>query len=121
MAEREVRIYETLYQDYMNDLETAYREPPRRSEVRLISEALPPPNPSSPRYLVVLAISIMLGLIAGLGLALTREWELSAAPEPDAVRTGPRVRPAEPDLTRLASVRGDHPAASPPQRPAERS
>lgn len=77
-AEQEAEVYEGLYQGYLNDLENSYRQA-RGSDVRLISEALRPLNPSFPNYKVVLAIAVMFGLVAGGGIALYREWSRSAA------------------------------------------
>lgn len=79
-AERKAAIYQDMYGGYLNDLENAYRQVPRRSEVRMISEALPPYGPSLPRYKVVLALMVTIGLMAGVALAVYREWNRSLPP-----------------------------------------
>jgi succinoglycan biosynthesis transport protein ExoP len=78
-AENEATLYEGMYQAYLNDLESAYRQDPR-SSVRLISEALPPLNPSFPNHKVVLALAGTIGLVAGFAIAMYREWTRNAGP-----------------------------------------
>ena len=79
-AERKAAIYQNMYSDYLNDLEHSYSQVPRRAEVRMISEALPPLGSSFPRYKVVLALAITLGAILGGALAVYREWNRSLQP-----------------------------------------
>ena len=69
-AERESHIYEEIYRGYLSDLENAYRQRPS-SDVRLISNALSPLNPSSPNYKVVLTLAGMIGLVIGAELPFT--------------------------------------------------
>jgi uncharacterized protein involved in exopolysaccharide biosynthesis len=89
-AEKEAALYEGMYQGYLNDLESLYRQP-SRSSVRLISEALPPLNPSFPNYKVILALAGTIGLAAGGGIAMYREWTRNAAPSAAADgRAAPR-------------------------------
>ena len=77
-AERESHIYEEIDRGYLSDLENAYRQRPS-SDVRLISNALSPLNPSSPNYKVVLTLAGMIGLVIGGGIALYREWNAATA------------------------------------------
>jgi succinoglycan biosynthesis transport protein ExoP len=76
-AEREAEVYEGIYRGYLDDLERAYGDPPV-SDVRLVSNALSPLNPSFPNYKVVLALAGTIGLFAGLGIAMYREWSRGA-------------------------------------------
>jgi succinoglycan biosynthesis transport protein ExoP len=73
-AQRDRSFYDTLFQDYLNRLENVRREAPNRADLRIVSDALLPTAPSSPRILAVLAISFTLGAFLGLGLAAMREW-----------------------------------------------
>lgn len=73
-AEREAAAYDSMYDDYRKDLESLYLRPGGRPEIALISEALPPIEPSFPRYKVVLAIAGAIGVVIGGGLAMYREW-----------------------------------------------
>ena len=79
-ARRDRTFYETAYQDYMGRIETAERDGPLPTALRVVATALPPAAPSSPNYKVVLAISIMLGLVIGIGIAALREWNRHAEP-----------------------------------------
>ena len=79
-AERKAAIYRDMYNNTLNDLENSTGQVPRRSDVRLISEALPPLGPSSPRLKVVLALAITVGAILGSALAVYREWNRSLRP-----------------------------------------
>ena len=73
-VEREAQLYRAMSDDYSKDLETAYLQSSVQSGVSLQSAALPPIRPSFPRYKVVLALSMVLGLLLGLGVAMYREW-----------------------------------------------
>jgi succinoglycan biosynthesis transport protein ExoP len=77
-VERESLVYEEFYRGYLSDLESAYRQRPSL-DVRLISNARSPLNPSSPNYKVVLTLAGMIGLVIGGGIALYREWNAAAA------------------------------------------
>lgn len=73
--------YRKVYQDFYSAFtEAVQRESYPVSTVRVISEATVPEGPSSPRPLLVLALSTVLGLAAGLLLAILRESR--AAPQP---------------------------------------
>ena len=73
VTERKGATYEDLYQTYLTRIEDLYRQG-ADSPLRLVSEAVIPAAPSFPNYKVAFAISIALGLAAGICLALMREW-----------------------------------------------
>jgi len=77
---RDWAFYEGVYQDYLTRIEAAQRGPQTRSNLRIVSEALPPVTPSSPNQKVVLALSATIGVFLGIGLAMLREWNLHARP-----------------------------------------
>lgn len=70
---RDKEFYETMYQNSLTQMEGIFREP-TRSDLRIVSDALPPLNPSFPDYQVVLAIAGTFGAFIGAGLAMFREW-----------------------------------------------
>lgn len=78
LAEREADMLERIYESYLNDMEGAYRQGVNPG-VRVASEAMPPLQPSFPNPKVILAMTGVLGLVLGLGLALLREWNRSRA------------------------------------------
>ena len=78
-ARRDRTFYETAYQDYLARLEATERDGPSASALRVVATALPPSAPSSPDYKIVLAISVVLGLVIGIAIAAIREWNRSAA------------------------------------------
>ncbi len=71
---QDLSFYEGMHQEYLTRLETLYRQPQARPDLRLVSDALMPTTPSSPNYKLVLAICLTFGMIVGLGLGLIREW-----------------------------------------------
>ena len=73
MTEREAATYEDLYQSYLTRIEDLYRQG-AGSPIQLMSEAVISAAPSFPNYKVVFAISVALGLAAGICVALLREW-----------------------------------------------
>jgi capsular exopolysaccharide synthesis family protein len=55
-----------------NELETSPTNPTSPVNMKVVSPALPPQSPSSPRLLVNLAIGFLLGIAIGVGLAILR-------------------------------------------------
>jgi succinoglycan biosynthesis transport protein ExoP len=72
--ERESDTFKNLYQTFLQRYQDAIqRETFPTSEARVISPAVPPEKPSSPKALLVFAASLLLGLMAGGGLGALRE------------------------------------------------
>jgi polysaccharide biosynthesis transport protein len=70
---REKELYETMYENSLTQIEGIYREP-TRLDLRIVSDALPPLNPSFPDYKVILVLAGTIGAFFGAGLAMFREW-----------------------------------------------
>lgn len=66
--------YDTMYQDYLKQNETAGHDRQGRADLRIVADALTPTAPSSPNIKVWLAIAVTLSLLVGLGIAASREW-----------------------------------------------
>ena len=64
------RLYDAFLQRY---LESAEQETSPVSQARLMTAASPPLNPSSPKTLLVLVLSIVGGIIVGIGVGLVRD------------------------------------------------
>lgn len=73
VTERKAATYEDLYQSYLTRIEDLYRQG-ADTPLHLVSEAVVPVMPSFPNYKVVFAISVALGIAAGICIALMREW-----------------------------------------------
>ncbi|PRY93153.1 capsular exopolysaccharide synthesis family protein [Hasllibacter halocynthiae] len=91
-AEREVEQATALFEYFETRLrETAVQQNLQEAEARVLSAAVPPEGPASPRAVPVLAAALLLGLIGGAALVLGRE----------AARTG--IRSGE-DLEALTGL-----------------
>jgi succinoglycan biosynthesis transport protein ExoP len=62
-------VYEVFLQRYTESLQ---QQTNVTTEVRVVAPAIPPPQPSSPKSVLVLALSVIGGLGAGMGVALLR-------------------------------------------------
>lgn len=71
---REAESARLIYENFLNRLqETSVQEGLQRADSRLLSAAVPPDRPSSPQTRRLLAIALVLGTLAGIGLAVLRE------------------------------------------------
>ncbi|WP_246659324.1 polysaccharide biosynthesis tyrosine autokinase [Rhizobium sp. FY34] len=113
--ERTSETYKNLYQTFL----TRYQEATQGqsfpiTEARVISKAVPPSVPSSPRKALVLALSIVLGAAVGGGIGAFREFR------DRYFRTGEQIRDvlgleflgSLPLITALATTRNDAVSAS---------
>jgi succinoglycan biosynthesis transport protein ExoP len=72
-TQRRAELYEGMYQEYLSELESVSRGDVD-SDVRLVSEARPPVDPSFPKYKVHLVLAVTIGFAVGGGIAAYREW-----------------------------------------------
>ena len=77
-AQRNAEVYERIHQEHLNELENLNRDD-ASSDVRLISPARLPANPSYPKYRVMLVLAGIFGLLVGLAIAMKREWSFRAS------------------------------------------
>jgi len=81
--------YRKVYQDFYSAFtEAVQRESYPVSTARVISEAITPVRPSSPRFVLVLGSAMLIGMAIGLLLAILRESG-RAAPSGDRAGGGP--------------------------------
>ncbi|MEJ8562008.1 polysaccharide biosynthesis tyrosine autokinase [Yoonia sp. GPGPB17] len=72
--QRETEASRLIYEFFLARLkETSVQQGLQQAESRILSYAVLPIEPSAPRKPIVLALSVILGLIAGAGLVLLRE------------------------------------------------
>lgn len=72
--EREVEASRLLYQAFLSRLkETSIQQGIQQADSRILSRAVVPSVPSAPRASRILALSLILGLMAGAGAVLLRE------------------------------------------------
>ncbi|MBP2547975.1 succinoglycan biosynthesis transport protein ExoP [Neorhizobium galegae] len=73
--ERSAEAYKNLYQTFLQRYQEAVQQQSFPvTEARVISNAVGPSTPSSPRTSIVLAISVVVGLMSGCGIAAFREF-----------------------------------------------
>lgn len=73
--ERESETYRSLYQSFMQRYQEALqRQSSPETEARVITDATPPQTPSFPKKPLVLALSLVLGLMVGGGVGALREY-----------------------------------------------
>lgn len=73
--ERAAETYKNLYQTFLSRYQEAIQgQSFPVTEARVISKAIPPPQPSSPKTLLILAMSILLGGVVGTGIGAFREF-----------------------------------------------
>jgi succinoglycan biosynthesis transport protein ExoP len=111
--EREADTYRTLYQAFLQRYqETVQQQSFPMTEARVITSATRPAAPSSPRRSLVLALGLLLGSMAGVGVGALREYR-------DRVfRVASQVRD-ELGLDFLGMLEGLDPAAPPRKLGAE--
>lgn len=96
--EREADTYKNLYQTFLQRYQEAVQQQSFPvTEARIISRATIPRTPSSPKAMQVFGLSIFLGLMAGAGIGVLREFR------DRFFRTGDQVR-RELDLEFLGTV-----------------
>lgn len=72
--EREMNTNRALYENFLSRFkETRQEQDLQQADARIISKATPPVNPSSPNKPLVLAVSILFGIMIGVGLAFLIE------------------------------------------------
>ena len=72
--EREAEASRLIYEYFLNRLkETSVQQGIQEADARLLSRAVVPMSPSAPRRMMILALSIFLGGLAGAALILARE------------------------------------------------
>jgi capsular exopolysaccharide synthesis family protein len=73
--QREAEASRLIYEFFLNRLkETSVQAGIQQADSRILSNAVVPLSPSAPRKSMILALSMMLGLIAGSGFVLLREF-----------------------------------------------
>ena len=73
--EREAEASRLIYEYFLNRLkETSIQQGIQQADSRQLSQAVVPQNPSAPRKMLVLVVSLMLGLLAGTMAVLGREF-----------------------------------------------
>lgn len=72
--QREVEANRLLYEAFLGRLkETSIQQGIQQADSRILSQAVVPSSPSAPRKSMILALSLMLGLMTGAGALLARE------------------------------------------------
>lgn len=73
--EREAEASRLIYEYFLNRLkETSVQKGIQQADSRLLSQAVVPHNPSAPRKPLILALSVLLGLLLGAAIVLGREF-----------------------------------------------
>jgi len=73
--EREAEANRLIYEYFLNRLkETSIQQGIQQADSRILSQAVIPRAPSAPRKALVLALSLVLGALAGIALVLGREF-----------------------------------------------
>lgn len=73
--QREAEASRLIYEFFLNRLkETSVQAGIQQADSRVLSDAVVPLSPSAPRKSMILALSMMLGLMAGSGFVLLREF-----------------------------------------------
>ncbi|RKF12447.1 polysaccharide biosynthesis tyrosine autokinase [Roseovarius spongiae] len=73
--EREAEASRLIYESFLNRLkETSIQQGIQQADSRVLSQAVIPLSPSEPRKMVILALSLILGALAGAALVLAREF-----------------------------------------------
>jgi polysaccharide biosynthesis transport protein len=72
--ERDVAVQKTLFEDFLQRAHVTEEQSTFEvRDVRIITAALPPTSPSSPKTMMVLAIALGIGLVGGAGVAFGAE------------------------------------------------
>lgn len=73
--QREAEASRLIYEYFLGRLkETSVQQGIQQADSRILSEAVIPTSPSAPRKSMILALSMILGLVAGTGAVLVREF-----------------------------------------------
>lgn len=73
--EREAEANRLIYEYFLNRLkETSIQQGIQQADSRILSQAVVPGSPSAPRKKLIVAMSLMLGLLAGTAMVLGREF-----------------------------------------------
>ncbi len=92
ILEREVKTNRQLYQDLLERMKEAQVTAGlKASNVRIVDAADLPLVPSKPRVVMDLALALILGLAAGIGLALLQEYLDDTFKNPDEVQVRMRL------------------------------
>ncbi len=92
ILKREAEALKTLYDGLMTKLkETAISASLRSSNIRVVDPAMIPPTPARPAKARNVALSFLVGLVGGIGLALMREYLDNTVKTPDDVETLSRL------------------------------
>jgi tyrosine-protein kinase Etk/Wzc len=84
--ERDVRVNSGLYQSLQNNaLQLRLVKEGKTGNVRLLDKAVKPKKPVKPQKLLIVALSLLLGLLAGAGLALMRSWFFRGIQDPQEI------------------------------------
>ena len=89
--QREAEASRLIYEFFLNRLkETSVQEGIQQADSRILSQAVVPVDPSAPRKSMILALSMVLGLMLGSGIVLLREFAQNTFREPSELesRTG---------------------------------
>jgi uncharacterized protein involved in exopolysaccharide biosynthesis len=74
IEEHQAGVFQNIYADYLRELEVVY-DRAESTPLRVMAYARPRFDPSSPNYELVLVLSLFLGLVFGVGVAVFREWQ----------------------------------------------
>jgi len=84
--ERDVRVNSELYKSLLNSsLQLRLVKEGKVGNVRLLDKAIEPKQPVKPQRPLVIALSLMLGLVAGIGLAIARSKMASGIHNPQEI------------------------------------
>jgi polysaccharide biosynthesis transport protein len=88
ILKREAEANKTLYEGFMTKLkETAISASLRSSNIRVVDPAMIPATPARPAKARNVALSFLVGLIGGIGLALLREYLDNTVKTPDDIES----------------------------------
>jgi len=106
ILKREAEALKTLYDGLMTKLkETAISASLRSSNIRVVDPAMIPSTPARPAKTRNIALSFLVGLVGGIGLALMREYLDNTVKNPDDVETLCRL-PSLAVVPQFASTNG---------------
>src|SRR4029077_12744928 len=92
ILKREAEANKILYEGLMTKLkETAISQGLRSSNIRVVDPAMIPSTPARPAKTRNIALSVLIGLVGGIGLALMREYLDNTVKNPDDVENLARL------------------------------
>jgi tyrosine-protein kinase Etk/Wzc len=84
--ERDVRVNSGLYQSLQNNaLQLRLVKEGKTGNVRLLDKAVKPKKPIKPQKAQIVALALVLGLLAGMALALMRSWFFRGIQDPQEI------------------------------------